>query len=196
MPVLAIGNGESRTNIDLTPYTKKYLTVGCNALIRDYDVDHLVCVDRRMVTEAVALNKQCRIYTRPDWIDQFQSYPQVTTVPKLPYKGDQRADEPFQWGSGPYAILLAANLCTDTVYMMSFDLYGKVDKVNNVYKGTSNYVKDDSHAIDPSYWIHQTKKVFESFPELTFVIVNDDDWPNPLEWRLPNVELISFKDFS
>ena len=45
------GNGESRTsvNIDKLEGTK----VGCNAICRDYSMDHLVCVDQRMVQEAL-----------------------------------------------------------------------------------------------------------------------------------------------
>ena len=48
------GNGESRTsvNIDKLEGTK----VGCNAIYRDYTMDHLICVDRRMVQEALESN--------------------------------------------------------------------------------------------------------------------------------------------
>ena len=52
----AIGNGESRTTINID---KLYgPTVGCNAVHRDYYTDHLVCVDRRMVKEAITSNTQ------------------------------------------------------------------------------------------------------------------------------------------
>ena len=47
----AIGNGESRVGIDIN--NLKGFKVGCNAIVRDYTVDCLVCVDRRMVTEAL-----------------------------------------------------------------------------------------------------------------------------------------------
>ena len=47
----AIGNGESRTpiNIDKLEGPK----VGCNAIYRDYSLDYLVCVDKRMMDEAI-----------------------------------------------------------------------------------------------------------------------------------------------
>ena len=47
----AIGNGESRNKVSIGNLTG--IKVGCNAILRDYNVDYLVCVDRRMVTEAL-----------------------------------------------------------------------------------------------------------------------------------------------
>ena len=49
--MLVIGNGESRKSLDIS--TLKLPTVGCNAIFRDMKVDHLVCVDRRMIREAL-----------------------------------------------------------------------------------------------------------------------------------------------
>ena len=52
--MLAIGNGESRTNINIDNIASQ--KVGCNALWRDYSVDYLVCVDKRMVEECIRGN--------------------------------------------------------------------------------------------------------------------------------------------
>jgi hypothetical protein len=188
MPVLAIGNGESRAGLDLTQILKTNISVGCNAISRDYAVDHLVCCDRRMVKEAITVGIPVHsIYTRPEWVSEFKYSSWVKTVPELPYQGDTRPDEPFQWGSGPYAILLAAELAVDEVWLIGFDLYGDGNKVNNVYKGTENYVKESHHAIDPSYWIHQTAKVFEHFPHIKFTVFNLDGWQLPPQWQFDNV---------
>ena len=74
------GNGESRTsvNIDKLEGTK----VGCNAIYRDYTMDHLICVDRRMVQEVLTndANQHSYIYTRQDWLSQFNAV-RVRTVP-------------------------------------------------------------------------------------------------------------------
>ena len=72
---LVIGNGESRRNIDIDSINMT--KVGCNAILRDYKVDHLVCVDRKMVREAVNTGYQSLIYTRKDWVSEFQHYPLV-----------------------------------------------------------------------------------------------------------------------
>lgn len=82
--MLVIGNGESRKGIDLNKHfdTK----VGCNAVHRDYYVDHLICVDRRMVQQAIDanVNETSIVYTRSDWIDSYKSKQKVKQVPKLP----------------------------------------------------------------------------------------------------------------
>ena len=56
--MLVIGNGESRLKTNLNKIED--IKIGCNAICRDMPVDHLVCVDRRMVLEAISLN-----YTNP-----------------------------------------------------------------------------------------------------------------------------------
>ena len=181
------GNGESRTSIDIDKLDGP--KIGCNAIHRDYHMDHLVCVDRRMAQEAVDANlKHTQIYTRKDWISWF---PQgVTTVPDLPYEGKQRWDEPFQWGSGPYAVLLSAMLCKGrTVRLIGFDLHSTTNTVNNVYKGTSNYDPVDKNAVDPRYWIHQISTVFDWFPKLRFKIYQTQDWTLPESWKKHNVSL-------
>ena len=163
------GNGESRTsvNIDKLNGTK----FGCNAIMRDYTMDHLVCVDRRMVDEAVKskVNEHTLIYTRDDWIERYKGVERVRTVPSLPYNGMTRPDQPFQWGSGPYALLLAAMKAKgQTVSLIGFDLYSNTKNVNNMYKGTANYAKVESRNIDPRYWIHQISMVFKCFPKVNF----------------------------
>jgi hypothetical protein len=185
------GNGESRTsiNIDNLVGTK----VGCNAIYRDYNMDHLICVDRRMVQESLDndANEHSYIYTREDWVGRFNAT-RVRSVPKLPYVGTQRWDEPFQWGSGPYAVLLAAKLCNDrTVHLIGFDLHSTTDTVNNVYKDTSNYDSSDKRAIDPRYWIHQIGMVFKYYTKINFIL-HHDNFELPDSWKYSNVSLDTF----
>ena len=102
------GNRKRRKSNSYVPINElKGTKVGCNAIIRDYKVDHLICVDQRMVDEVLKYNT--KIYTRADWISKYSNFENVTTVPKLIKQGTERWDEPFQWGSGPYAVLLSAN---------------------------------------------------------------------------------------
>lgn len=188
--MLIIGNGESRKTIDVNNYECE--KIGCNAIHRDYRVDHLICADMRMVNEALgnSFYKKSYIYTRKDWFVKYRLEPNIRMLPELPYKGTQRWDDPFHWGSGPYAVLLGAMLTkTDTVKLLGFDLYGIDNKINNVYKDTENYKKSDSRAVDPRYWIYQMSKVFEYFPNIQFKIYNTDDWQLPDEWKKFNVEV-------
>lgn len=190
--MIAVGNGESRKGINLS---ERNNLIGCNAFHRDVAVEHLICVDHRCVREAL-VSPNCtntKIYTRPDWINYFND-PRVCLVPELPYKGTERPDDPFQWGSGGYAILLAAKL-SDQIEMIGFDLWSKTDKVNNVYKGTQNYSSSDKHRVDPSYWIYQISKVFECFSDKYFIVYNEDGWQMPPSWKKANVEFKTIDKF-
>ena len=186
LETLIIGNGESRKpfNLDLIHMSK----IGCNAIFRDYHIPEIVCVDKRMVDEAILSDKSFIIYTRHNWIERYKANTNVKLVPNLPYKELNRADEPFNWGSGPYAVLLGAmkyQLC----HLIGFDLHSKNSTVNNIYKDSLNYDPSDKRAVDPSYWIHQIGKIFELFPHVQFKVYNSPEWTLPKNWEYSNVSL-------
>ena len=160
------------------------MTIGCNAIHRDHVCDAIIAVDRRMVWEITANPNynSVPIYTRPDWIDQFKKYPNVTAVPELPYKGKDRWDDPWHWNSGPFAVLLACASNATTVNLVGFDLYGVDNKVNNLYKNTAHYDKETHHAINNAHWLHQLKKLFEHFPQVDFVQWQKENWSIPSTW--------------
>lgn len=195
LSALIIGNGESRNSLDLAQVSKNHITVGCNALHRDFITDHLICCDARMVREALANQetKNTKIYVRDSWYTTFrkiQKNKNICLLPELPYQGNLRPDNPIHWGSGSYAVLLSAKLSRQ-ITMVGFDLYGNNGSVNNVYKGTINYDRESAPAVDHSYWIYQIAKVFDLFPENEFVIMNHRHWPVPIEWRKNNVRLVA-----
>ena len=195
--MLVIGNGESRIGVDIGLFNKP--TIGCNAIYRDFHVDHLVCVDKRMLQEALTAGvntEGCYVYTRNDWYDQYRSL-KVRLVPDLPYVGMERPDNPFHWGSGPYAVLLGAKLSKNNlVEMIGFDLYSADGKINNVYKDTQNYSLSIKSAVDPRYWIYQIGKVFENFPNTQFIVYTKSEWQKPKSWNHPNVKVDSISNIS
>lgn len=184
-----MGNGESRSLVDLLSFSNNVL-IGCNAIHRDIEVDHLVCCDRRMVKEAQLnlKNKKTKIYTRPEWSFEFHN---VLEVPELPYKGSSRADKQWHWGSGALAVLLACRLNFKEINLFGFDLQGNNGRINNLYKGTSNYSGSESQAVDPSYWIYHISKIIECFPNNDFIFYNKKDWQMPAEWQKFNVKFIA-----
>ena len=188
--MLVIGNGESRHSININKFDLP--KIGCNAIMRDYKTDYLVCVDRRMVDEAVGnkVNDHSLIYTRKEWFDNYKIYKRIRLVPDLPYVGSERWDQPIHWGSGPYALLLGAKLSKErTVSVLGFDLYSADNRVNNVYKDSPSYDPADKRAVDPRYWIHQIGKVFECFPKVQFTIYQEDNWQLPKAWKHTNVKV-------
>lgn len=188
-----IGNGESRKDIDLPPLRNDHILIGCNAIHRDVTVDHLVCCDRRMVDEAIVNERvaDTLIYVRESWYHYFRKIKKnknIRTVPELPYQGTQKQDQPEHWGSGCYAVLLAASLGYREVNLLGFDLYPADNKVNNIYKGTDNYASSDAKSVDYSYWVYQMSKIFQNYPDTCFVIHNKIDWQLPPQWQQNNVK--------
>ena len=188
LTTLVIGNGESRSALDLKAITQNKITVGCNAIHRDFTVDHLICCDQRMVNEAVQnyKNNNSLIYTRLDWADKYKKFSNVLRVPELPYQGESRWDQPFHWGSGSYALLKSTEL-GNNIFLIGFDLYGNNQLVNNIYKDSNNYLEKNKPAVDPNYWIHQFSMVFKLFPDKYFTIFNYVGWKMPESWHLANV---------
>lgn len=186
--MIVLGNGETRSTINVDSLVGP--KIGCNAIYRDYRVDHLVCVDNRMLVEAIEAdyNQHCKIYTRSKTQDSYTTVKNIRCVPDLPYAGMERPDEHINWGSGPYAVLLAAKL-SNTVDLIGFDLYSQTYTVNNIYKGTKNYIAAEKTAIDPRYWIYQIAKVFEYYPKVKFTIYQTEGWNRPKSWKKPNVFL-------
>jgi hypothetical protein len=187
--MLVIGNGESRKDIDIDKIEGP--KVGCNAIYRDYEMDYLVCIDKRMIQEAVnaGANQNSLVYTRPEYKKRFD-VKRIRAVPRLPYVGSDSWDIPKHWGSGPYAVLIGSTYTKlKEVKLLGFDLYSKDGKTNNIYKDTPNYNVSDKTAVDPRYWIHQIGKVFECFPNVRFIIYQEDNWQLPKAWKYPNVKV-------
>lgn len=196
---LVLGNGESRLRFAWNIIPSATL-VGCNAIHRDTKVDHLICCDRRMVQESVE-NSETRstlIYVRESNYHYFRKIKKnknIKLLPDIPERGQFKRDQPEHWGSGPYAVLVAANLDNKKIILVGFDLYGNNEKINNVYKDTSNYNKSNSNAVDYSFWVHQIAQVFKHYNSKSFTIVNDWNWHMPKEWQQENVNFQSFEEY-
>ncbi len=196
---LVIGNGESRLKFNWLEISYNNL-IGCNAIHRDITVDHLICCDRRMVHEACENpnTQNTSIYVRPSnyhYFRKVRKQKNIKQLPDIPFTGEYKKDQPDHWGSGPYAVLVAAQNEDSEIVLIGFDLYSQNGKVNNVYKGTNNYNKSDSQAVDYSYWIHQIAQVFRYHPDKKFLILNQRDWILPREWTLDNVQFKNFEEF-
>lgn len=198
---IVIGNGESRRSIDIQNLTGKILLVGCNAIHRDAVVNHLVCCDDRMVREAVENPNTAStfIHVREhsyQWFRKVQKRKNIILLPDIPEQEHNRIDQPRNWGSGTYALLIASQQADiKKIYLLGFDLYGNDRLVNNLYKNTNNYSAGGSHAVDPSYWIWQTAKVFKLFSDIKYTIVNHTHWKMPTEWQQANVGFQDVENF-
>jgi hypothetical protein len=192
LTALVAGNGESRRNIDIDKIDHD-ISLGCNAIHRDRRVDHLICCDRRMLIEAIDNpdNVQTKLYGREEHYKYFrkaQKYRNVFPLPLLPFKIENKSDDPKHWNSGPYAVFISSTLDhVSKIIMIGFDLYSQDEKINNLYKDTKNYSKKTQQAVDPNYWIIQIGKVFNRFPHIEYVIINNAQWKMPYQWNYSNV---------
>jgi len=122
------------------------------------------------------------------WVTWVEENDEVHLIPE-DYSG---------WSAGPIAVRMAIQDYNPTeVFLIGFDLGSSTGLVNNVYKGTSNYVTQDSKETPSVNWIKQHCQNFKAFPDVKFWKVN----PAPLgtdgtsqfveEWReFDNVEYI------
>ena len=185
MPIrtsFVIGNGESRQGIDLQACKKLGLTVGCNAIVRDFHPHMISAADQRMVEQIQKTDYAGKIFTRDKWNSKYM----IDSYPQLPYVGNKREDDPWHWNSGPHAVNIAClgkhsgwfgkktNLC----FLLGFDLK-QSNACNNIYKNTEGY---DDKVVDPKYWYHQLNKLFEGYPHVSFVWVAPEEYECPTEW--------------
>jgi len=197
MHCLVVGNGESRRGVNLSKFSSNFIVIGSNAIHRDYEVDHLVCCDRRMIEEAVVSNntKNTKIYVRTEWHKYFRKIKKdkrIHLVPDIPYEQTKKQDKPLNWGSGTYSLLLAATLQPESITMIGFDLYSTNNLINNLYKGTVNYNDENSKPVDHSYWEYQIYQVFKNFPQIQFKVYNKQDWKIPISWKQKNIHFETF----
>ena len=182
--IILIGNGESRLGIDFNSMAD--YKIGCNAVYRDFDVDCIVAVDRRVTLELIENNFKKIIYTREDWI---LPYPNFRILPDLPYKGNAKVDDAWNWGTGPHACNVAALMNPEEVHMYGFDLWGVENKINNVYKDTKNYDPSARSPIDPRFWIYQLAKCFELYPNVKWIQHQPSGWKKPESWDFNNLSI-------
>lgn len=183
MKVTVIGNGQSREGIALNQISN--LTIGCNAIHRDFTCDEFVAVDRRMVDEILRNESTVGkiIYTRDDWIDYYSKQLRVKPLPKIPFTGVNKHDQAFHWNSGPYAVLIAALKGSEQIELLGFDLWSKTSFVNNIYKGTPNYAGAHDRRVTPDFWIFQLKNIFNFFKNIQFIQCQPEDWRIPSQWK-------------
>ena len=67
------------------------------------------------------------------------------------------------WSAGNTALYLACQARPEKVYILGFDLSSYNDSLNNMYKGTDNYLPSDAKGFNPENWYNQMRAVFREF---------------------------------
>ena len=186
--VFALGNGESRKDLNLNDFYEFGIIYGCNALYRDFRPDALVVVDPAMkeeIWETDYLLENKAFFK--DWTSESLIHPDdwgFRATPAYLYKRLGADDSPKRvvnsndvikrrfpddairtgYASGPSSVLISCiEEEPDEVYLIGHDLYSKNDKFNNIYKDTKNYMAGLSDPTPPDNWISQLKRTFADF---------------------------------
>ena len=182
-----LGNGTSRSSIDVHTLSELGKIYACNAVYRSFSPDYLIAVDVKMVLE---INKAGYQHNNEVWTNPNKSYQKIKNLNFFnPSKG---------WSSGPTALWLAAQHGYETIYILGFDYRGLNEGklLNNIYADTANYKKSTDGATFFGNWMRQTKSVIKEKPEINFVRVIQPDNYDPEELNIfDNYSTIFIEDF-
>ena len=81
-------------------------------------------------------------------------------------------DYPVGWSAGNTAMHLASNYGAKEGYVLGFDLSERQSLLNNVYKGTENYLPATAKGFSKDNWYNQMKAVFREFHGTEFYLVD------------------------
>ena len=180
-----VGNGTSRSAIDLAQLKLNGKMYGCNALYREFDPDYLIAVDVKMIIE---INKSGYQLKTPVWTNSNKAYHKFVGFNYFqPSKG---------WSSGPTALWMASEHDNDEIYILGFDYQGLGDTVNNIYADSPNYKRSTDLATYFGNWLKQTCITCPKFHKKRYIRVLGDNAFIPKELtKVPNLEHISLAKF-
>ena len=77
-------------------------------------------------------------------------------------------DFPVGWSTGNTALHLACQQGATEIYIVGFDLSSYDEPLNNLYKGTDNYLPSDAKGFNSLNWQNQMQTVFTEFKDVKF----------------------------
>ena len=76
------------------------------------------------------------------------------------------------YSTGNTALSLACQSGAEEVYMLGFDLSAYDKPLNNLYKGTDNYLPVSAKGFNPVNWMGQMSEVFDKYKDIIFYWVD------------------------
>jgi len=83
-------------------------------------------------------------------------------------------DYPKGWSAGNTALYLACKFGAEEVYMVGFDGSNYAEPINNIYKGSKNYLPESSRGYNTINWDNQFKMIQRDFPKVNFIKVGTE----------------------
>lgn len=178
-----LGNGKSRSCLNLQNLVSRGRIYGCNALYREFTPDYLVAVDPKMIIE---INQSGYQNSNEVWTNYNPQYKD--------FKNFKFMNPRLGWSSGPTALYLASKHCPTKIFIFGFDFVGINGKFNNIYANTENYRTSNDRATYYGNWEKQTEIVVRSNPHIQYYRVVEDNFYNT-NWKYPNFKNMFYKNF-
>jgi len=77
-------------------------------------------------------------------------------------------DYPKGWSAGNTALYLACKYGAEEVYMLGFDGSSYSKPLNNIYKGSDNYLPESSRGFNTTNWDNQFRMIQRDYPNVKF----------------------------
>ena len=163
-----LGNGESRKGIQIEDLKKHGTVFACNGVYRTDRPDFLVTVDPKMMIEIAESEyiKNNKVWS--NFNVQYNKHQNILDHVKW-------FQPSLGWSSGPTALRMACDRKHPEIYILGFDLSTYEDTLNNIYKGTDNYLPATSKGFNSINWLNQMKAVFQEFSDKQFYWVDRQD---------------------
>lgn len=163
-PALIVGNGVSRTSINLEKCVDKLTIFGCNALYREFNAwNYLIAIDEGMIEEIRRYHNNIGQVIIPDEDERWES---------IKYSSLRRRSN-----AGMNAMIEAIKRNHKMLYCIGFDFILRGDiSTDNIYKNTENYgsethasLIDNTYRMEYLFWfLHQHRDV-----HFVFVVPNE-----------------------
>lgn len=183
-----LGNGRSRSDVNVSKLKEQGKVYGCNAIYRETSVDYLIAVDTKMMIEITnsKYHLNNNVWTNLNKVTEKMS-------------GINVFKPSLGWSSGPTALHLASTHGYNEIYILGFDYVGtgpNRDFVNNIYAGSQNYKNINDSATYYGNWIKQTVScINQNLKTKYFRVVEEDSFiPKELS-ELQNLFHISKEQF-
>jgi hypothetical protein len=191
---VAIGNGESRLEFDLTHIANhkggilaenKLQSYGCNAVYRDLNPDFLVAVGDEIIQE-IAESGYC---------NENIVYTNAAALLKYPGKF-YLLPQNIHVDSGAQAAYMACFDGHEKVFLIGYDSYDVPGPVNNVYKDTRGY-PESTEEQNGEFFSLSLGDVMRTYDDVEFVRVMPTEtwWYHYSMAPLPNFRQITYRDF-
>lgn len=183
-----IGNGSSRTNFDLRTLNGYGTTYGMNAIHRQFYPNHLICIQRNHLQEALSWDLQNRLYLYTTFeLTQLVKDPKIQIIPKFPFELASHTDQlESNFRTGSWALIMAAEK-HDVVVCIGMDYNN-----GGVYTDSDNYWQKTN--IDYAPHMSQTFKIIDHYTDTQFIFVQDTDDKTKVFADRKNVVFNSFNE--